>query len=1228
MKILAEDDVEARIAKLRSAEPDKKVDIIQAFGLDFEDVTEIPDSTIDPLILLLPPLIRSSHPLLQISTLTSFLPFFIPLIPDSPSSLSHLRLTLLQVLPALLEKLNDPKERIHSASSNIIFLIGRKCFVVDPPHPSLGSSGTKGKEKEKESLSQTFERMLKDTLNSKMWRPKVESLKILSRLRMELGSKLGLKGWLGILVDLLEDSDGNVREQAKETVVALLSPSSTPPAARSELKKLLLARNVRKTISNDIIARVLGGGGGGGGGGVESGRSTPANLLSSGITTPRDEVPVNVRSGAATPALSGGGASDDIQVVYIASPHDLSNELAAMLPHFEGKETEQNWAPREKAVVRIRGMLRGGVWPKYSEAFIQGLKGGILEGVSKTIVSLRTTVAQQSCYLMKELAETLGPSFDQFVEHLLPILAKMAGYTKKIIAERSQACVTAIIIHTHVHSRMFISHIAAGVADKNIQTRHFSTGHLKTFIDVHGAKSKHAIETTPGMLDQLEGAVKKSLVDVNPAVRDLARQAFWSYHSVWRSRAEAILNSLDGMARKQLEKANPHESNGIVAPAKAAPPAKRASSTMSALLAEKRKAKAAELAAGKMAQESPRIVSGPVPGSPSLQQGMPRSNSSASLSAKTSAHTDKLERVITSPETPPHTIALPSSPTPSQRGTPRPSTKAELGSPKDLLSQTRDRTSSLGRSPPSKGSPSRDSPLRQSSTYPFSASGVRSPGSSTASSSAVNNLRTPQSNRRPLPSFSTETGLGLGVHTPSGMGRSSVSHEAEVEGDEDWQSGTDTPTRVLPPGSGVVEDARRAQAAQAESAAQQLMEYVEDEQEAIPSTSTLNRLHDNSSTTIPATPARPANGNGKAYKTPLNVSKAWEDSPKPEAVTPLMMERLKERKHERSWWVRRQELMDKASPLKSTTPTPSSAITEDIQGLISGQPTLRNLQKLALFSTSHPVHNTEDVEAEKKVWIDDKVFENILQGLQEFFKPNENKGLLEQGLVVLWEMVQHQWILFDGHEQELLETLFRLRASHDATILESTNALISLLTQISDPMYFLTLLRSSLSRFLSEHPSASDQDTPNGDGISRLSLNGTQQETDRIRNSGWLFGLTSLGMCVIRLPEAVVEVEGPKLGGIIMEAMSSPSSIIRQASQTLLLSIQTILKDSNKTLSLVPHLNKGQKDLAIYYMAQNGVLENTHKIEQATEGEEDGDEGKEKMLKEMHGLMGRGILRE
>lgn len=41
-------------------------------------------------------------------------------------------------------------------------------------------------------------------------------------------------------------------------------------------------------------------------------------------------------------------------------------------------------------------------------------------------MSLRTTVAQQSCALVQELAEALGPSLDPSLDLLLPVLGKMA----------------------------------------------------------------------------------------------------------------------------------------------------------------------------------------------------------------------------------------------------------------------------------------------------------------------------------------------------------------------------------------------------------------------------------------------------------------------------------------------------------------------------------------------------------------------------------------------------------------------------------------------------------------------------------------------------------------------------------------------------------------------------------------------------------------------------------
>jgi CLIP-associating protein 1/2 len=44
-------------------------------------------------------------------------------------------------------------------------------------------------------------------------------------------------------------------------------------------------------------------------------------------------------------------------------------------------------------------------------------------------------------------------------------------------------------------------------------------------------------------------------------------------------------------------------------------------------------------------------------------------------------------------------------------------------------------------------------------------------------------------------------------------------------------------------------------------------------------------------------------------KTPMNGygGNVWEDSPGPTAVTPLMVDKLKGRRHERSWWLKRQQ---------------------------------------------------------------------------------------------------------------------------------------------------------------------------------------------------------------------------------------------------------------------------------------------------------------------------------
>jgi CLIP-associating protein 1/2 len=140
--------------------------------------------------------------------MVSLLSTYLPLIPTTPQH--YLRLALHQLLPQLLEKVNDPKERIHSAASLCIIILGKKCYASE--------SGTvsSGKGKEKENLAGEWEESVRETLAGKGWRGKVEGMKMLLKMKIEMGTRLPLKPWLPFLVDLLEDGDSNVREQAKE----------------------------------------------------------------------------------------------------------------------------------------------------------------------------------------------------------------------------------------------------------------------------------------------------------------------------------------------------------------------------------------------------------------------------------------------------------------------------------------------------------------------------------------------------------------------------------------------------------------------------------------------------------------------------------------------------------------------------------------------------------------------------------------------------------------------------------------------------------------------------------------------------------------------------------------------------------------------------------------------------------------------------------------------------
>ena len=161
-----------------------------------------------------------------------------------------------------------------------------------------------------------------------------------------------LRPYLPQLVEALEDTDANVRDCARHSVVELFTGPAVTDAARADLKKEMTKKNVRKTIVDSVLTQVLAGGGRGSNtpgtnseAGSENGEAgskeyVPPSLMLmkqkqgatpvSGITravsgTVRELPRPSSRTAMAAPPSpppdgpSGAGGGSDVTPVYVSS---------------------------------------------------------------------------------------------------------------------------------------------------------------------------------------------------------------------------------------------------------------------------------------------------------------------------------------------------------------------------------------------------------------------------------------------------------------------------------------------------------------------------------------------------------------------------------------------------------------------------------------------------------------------------------------------------------------------------------------------------------------------------------------------------------------------------------------------------------------------------------------------------------------------------------------------
>ena len=302
----------------------------------------------------------------------------------------------------------------------------------------------------------------------------------------------------------------------------------------NDLQKHLQQRNVRKSIVDHILSST--------------------GLYSSLATDPPSPIDRSASLSSKQTNHSGGAVDDhqntpevatpisvaeqeaaNLDPIYIESPREVDEVFREMQPYFEGKETEQNWLKREKSILKLRKITKGNAPQDFITNYLACIKS-MLDGILKTVNSLRTTLCTIGCHLLQDIARAMGSGLDNMVEILLQNLIKLCASTKKIAAAKGNDTVTAIMANVSCSIRL-TQHIYLACQDKNVQPRNYACGWLKVIINKHG-HHKTTIEHAGG-LDLLEKCLKAGLVDRDPNVRESMRPTYWAFARRWPEKSEA-----------------------------------------------------------------------------------------------------------------------------------------------------------------------------------------------------------------------------------------------------------------------------------------------------------------------------------------------------------------------------------------------------------------------------------------------------------------------------------------------------------------------------------------------------------------------------------------------------------------------------------------------------------------------------------------------------------------
>ncbi|CDZ97991.1 CLASP N-terminal domain [Phaffia rhodozyma] len=1177
------------LAKPGTGEVDGKVLALGKLRESMVDFDEISEDLYEDIIIGLKLSLR--HPNTQLAgqalqTILIFLQAFARL-PITTHTQTHLRSILHAFLPTgngVIDRLAEPRERLRELARESLVILGETSALTSK---SLAGSAAG---KEEITVLNLWEKAMREQgLSSKNVRIKEQSILALGQVRAG-NSTFPLKPYMAVLVDLLEDGDGAVRDTARETVIAMFSASTTSAPAKAELKKLLGLKGVRKAISESVLAKVF----------VVS--VTEPAVISPSVKTNLSKNETDIKESESKPEGKGkevrerrqnqvdsSGSThsrnetslqsdpngfESVETVYIASARDLETEFKDMLPAFEGKEHEHNWFLREKSMIRVRGMIKGDAFKQYPDTFVGCLRAGWLEASLKALASLRTTVCTSACFCYSSLAHAMGASFDPFIDTVLLPLSKMATFTKNLVVQQTQDTITVFLRTTTCPPRTILPILTQGATDKSVRARSCAFSHCKTYLDIHGVKSKHGIEALGGTTT-LEDMIRKGLADSNPTVRESCRAAFWAFIGVWPALGREMIEKLDGMQKKQLLQAEQGKTaqrsvaKGAVSPKSAVASSStqgKAKVDMKSLIAAQRKAKIAQSKSA-------------TPGTGS--EDMMSSTGSLDNSQSTTQST---------PPPPTFYEDIPLSLSSGSSLSSRPSIESNLP---DTPGQSK--------------SPS------LVNTFASVSIAAASESPSSCSPTVSSNQLSPSSSAPPSPSISISTPIGQKKSSKSGL--------------EEKHDSTGVISRTLPGSAAETSIRPKLPSALEPSKSLPVPQDFMSLDEGIsdlstpmkPMNATFSRIQSSgrargpifgstardqrANQTTAAVGAAAAAGAG-VTRTPQGkqnrlreVARPFDgflESPQQKATWesgagPKQIDLLKDTSGDYPSWRTVSSFVLKDIPTEPTSSLehPSSILEKNLSSIAA-------VRDLISFSQRHAlVSGQESSSPTWQIWHDEKMFDRLFTSIEEFLKKETTEPAVEWCLVLLESLVNNQWTLFEGYEPRLFEILLNLRSIYRQSIREATSMLFMTLASELSPVYCLATIVTSLRRFLPPFPWPTTSDASSDSTDIKESDDEKEVMIDRRFVPGFAFGLLQIGRCFLLLPAEVLQEEIPRIVDLIIPAMNASNVTVRESATTLALAAQLVLKDEIIMFEFLRGISESRTHLLTYLFDKHHLRTST-----------------------------------